>query len=180
MTTKEIEDYINTYRAYPQEYTGKRDKQLLKSMGAYYRYDIKNNTVTRLEGRINDNGDFERIGLFRYPIDNPELKVEITDDHDRSIALFGTYIQNKYNTMMIELNHDSGYNENWTLRDMVSEVEYLRSLYYTPGHERNKLKTEDPARFNKETNRLRFWIRKYKDQITDIKAYTTHNSKYDN
>lgn len=185
MTIKEIEDYINTYRLYPDEYTGKRDNGILRSMNTYYRHDIKTNTVIRREGRINDNGDFELIGLFKFPVDKPEEKVEITDDFEIVTTLHFKYTLTKYNEMMIDLNHESGVigsgeNENWNLRDMVSEVEYLRSLYYTKDHERNKLKVEDPFLFNKQTNRLRYFIRTYKDHIADLVVTTKHNSKYDN
>lgn len=182
---KRIEDYINTHRLYPDEYTGKRDNGVLRSMNAYYRFDVKTNTVTRFEGRINSNGDFELVGLFKYPIDNPEEKIEITDDFERSTSLYSKYSLNKYNDMMIDLNHEAGVigngqNENWNLRDMVSEVEYLRSLYYSKGHDRNKLRSDDPATFNRQTNRLRYFIRTYKDHIDGLETTTKHNSKYDN
>lgn len=179
MTQKEIEAYINRYRVYPQEYTGKRDKRLLTIMHRSYRIDIDTQTVTQREGYIDSNGDFKLGGLYRYPIDNPERKTEIVDHFEQVSALHTPFLITRFKDMMKDLNHDAGYNENWTLRDMVSEAEYLRSLYYTKGHERNQLKTEDPARFNRETSRLRHWIRKYKDHISNMVAYTTHNSKYD-
>lgn len=185
MTKKEIENYINTYRAYPPEYTGKRDTGILRSMNSYYRLDVKTNTITRREGFINDRGDFELGGLYKFPIGKPEEKIEIVDDFEKSTALYSKYSLNKYNDMMRELNHESGVigdgqNENWNLRDMVSEVEYLRSLYYTKGHERNKLKVEDPTSFNRQTNRLRHFLRTYRDHIDDLVVTEKHNSKYDN
>ena len=185
MTKREIEEYINTYRTYPPEYTGKRDNALLRSMNTYYRHDVKTNIVTRCEGHINDNGDFEIVGLFRFPFDKPEEKVQIEDDFERSTALYFKYTLTKYNEMMKDLGHESGaigngQNENWNLRDMLSEVEYLRSLYYTKGHERNKLKTENPLLFNRHTNRLRLFIRTHKDHVGDMVVTEIHNSKYDN
>ncbi len=184
MTIKEIEDYINTYRVYPDEYTGKRDNSILRSMNTYHRVDIKNNRIIRREGRINSNGDFELTGLFKFPIDNPEEKVEITDDFEKTTALHFKYTLTKYNEMMIELNHESGVigpgkNENWNLRDMVSEVEYIRSTYYDKNHVNSKLRAEDIKEFNKRTSRLRYFIRTYKAHIGDLIASTTHNSKYD-
>lgn len=185
MTIKEIEDYINTYRVYPAEYKGKRDKHILRSMGTNYRVDVKNNMVVRREGRINDNGDFELAGLYKFPIGKPEEKIEITDDYERSTALYFKYILNKYNKMMIELNHETGVinseqNKDWNLRDMVSEVEYLRSTYYDKNHENSKLREENLKEFNKRTNRLRYFIRTYKDHIDDLVVTEKHNSKYDN
>lgn len=185
MTKQEIEDYINTHRLYPDEYTGKRDVNILRSMNFCVRYDEKTNTLTRREGRINDNGDFELGGLYRYPLGKPEEKVEIIDDFDQTFAIFQKFIITKYNEMMKRLNYESGMitdtqNKNWNLRDMVSEVEYLRTLYYTPGNERNNLKTEDPRKFHRDTNRLRYFIRTYRDRIDDLTVTVKHNSKYDN
>ena len=185
MTTKEIEDYINTHRMYPPEYTGKRDIGILRSMNAYNRYDEKTNSIIRREGRINDNGDFDLAGLYRYPLGRPEEKVEITDDFEITTALHFKYVLTKYNEMMLELDHTqgiigNGLNENWNLRDMISEVEYLRSLYYTKGHERNILKLDNPPLFNRQTNRLRHFIRTYRDRIDNLTVTVKHNSKYDN
>ena len=185
MTKQEIEDYINTYRVYPPEYTGKRDSDILKSMNAYSRYDEKTNTILRREGRINDNGDFELAGFYRFPVGKPEEKIEITDAFEITTSLFFKYSLNRYNDMMIDLDHESGVitkekNSDWNLRDMVSEVEYLRSLYYTNGHDRNKLKVEDPVVFNRHTSRLRQFLRTYRDHIDALVVTTNHNSKYDN
>ena len=185
MTKKEIENYINTYRIYPDEYIGKRDRNLILKMNNNYRYDPKDNSITKYEGRINDNGDFELTGLYKFSLDNPEEKIEIKDNFEKSTTLHFKYTLTKYNEMMKELNHesgviDNGQNENWNLRDMVSEVEYLRSLYYTDGHERNKLRAEDPKLFNRQTSRLRYFIRTYRDHISALVATTKHNSKYDN
>lgn len=185
MTKKEIEDYINTYRVYPDEYKGKRDNRILSSMSAYYRVDVKNNMIIRREGRINEKGDFELAGLYKFPMDKPEEKVEIIDDFERSTTLYFKYILTNYNKMMIELDHESGVievgkNENWNLRDMVSEVEYLRSTYYDKNHENSKLRNTDVKEFNRRTGRLRYFIRTYKDHIGDLVVTQKHNSKYDN
>jgi len=75
MTIKEIEDYINTYRLYPDEYTGKRDVTILRRMNRFHKFNPQNNTITRLEGQINDNGDFELLGSFTFPVGKPEEKV---------------------------------------------------------------------------------------------------------
>lgn len=180
MTKQEIEDYINTYRIYPTEYNGKRDIAILKSLNHSYRYNVKDNTITRLEGYIDDNGDFVLGETYTFPIDNPS---------DRRVSTmldkFFKYKLNKYNTIMKELNHESGMitdtrNKDWNLRDMVSEVEYLKSLYYTKGHERNKLRDEDPILFNRQTSRLRYYLREHRDHINDLTVTVKHNSKYDN
>lgn len=185
MTKQEIEDYINNYRVYPPEYTGKRDNDILKTMNVTHRFDEKTGTMFRREGRINDNGDFELTGFYRFPVGKPEEKIEITDSFEITTSLFFKYSLNRYNIMMIELDHASGVinedqNSDWNLRDMVSEIEYLRSLYYTKGHARNKLKVEDPSLFINHTQRLRYFLRTYRDHIDNLVVTVKHNSKYDN
>lgn len=181
MTKQEIEDYINTYRMYPDEYKGKRDNALLHQMGSNYKYNHKEQTITRLEGRINDNGDFELVGSFTFPVGRPEEKVETKDLHIKQLI-------RGYNQLMIDLGYKektigldfSVDTENWNVRDIVSEIEYIRSTYYDKDHDNAKLRTEDPKAFDNITWRLRYYIRKYKPFIEDIKAHTAHNSKYDN
>lgn len=181
MTIQEIEDYINTYRMYPDEYNGKRDLSLLKHMDGQHRYNRKDKTITRLEGRINDNGDFEIVGAFTFPVGRPEEKVEaVPYDMDQLIK--------SYNTLMIDLGYQdktiglefSGDTANWNIRDIVSEIEYIRSTFYDKDHVNAKLRDEDPKTFDKITWRLRYYIRTYKPYIEDVKATTKHNSKYDN
>lgn len=185
MTKQEIEDYINTYRMYPPEYTGKRDKTIIRAMDTHYRLDIKNNMLIQREGRINDNGDFELTRLVKFPIGKPEEKVEITDDFEKTTAIHFKYVLTYYNDLMYTINNESGVigpgkNENWNLRDMVSEVEYLRSLYYTPGNDRSNLRYTDRKTFNRVTARLHSFLRKYRDHVGDLVVTEKHNSKYDN
>lgn len=179
MTIKEIEDYINTYRLYPDEYIGKRDVTILRRMNRFHKFNPQNNTITRLEGQINDNGDFELVGSFTFPVGKPEEKVPADLLDMRSII-------KSYNLLLSDLGYDCsviGNNpdtENWNLRDMVAEVEYIRSTYYDKTHDNSKLRVEDPKLFDSHTRRLRRFIRTYKPYISDLKAYTIHNSKYDN
>ena len=185
MTKQEIEDYINTHRIYPKEYKGKRDDNILRVMGTSHRYDPKSDTIVRREGRINDNGDFELVGVFKFPPGRPEEKVEIIDNQEKHDALWFKYTLTKYNDMMLDLDHASGIvkpgvNENWNLRDMVSEVEYLRSLYYTKGHPRNNLKTKNRKMFDNNVARLHRFLRTHRDNINDLVVTEIHNSKYDN
>lgn len=179
MTKQEIEDYINTYRIYPDEYTGKRDIKILQTMHSNYKVNTQNNTITRLEGKINDNGDFELTGSFTFPIGKPEERVPADPLDMRPII-------KSYNRLISDLGYDCSVigdnpdTENWNLRDMVAEVEYIRSTYYDKTHDNSKLRVEDLRLFNNRTSRLRHFIRTYKPYISDLKTYTTHNSKYDN
>lgn len=184
MTNKEIEDYINNYRVYPDEYKGKKDKRVIRSMNAYFRVDTKNNMIIRREGRINSNGDFELAGLYKFPIGKPEEKVEITEEREKKTALYSKYLLTKYNDMMIALNHEAGVirpgqNENWNLRDMVSEVEYLRSMYYDKNNPRRQLRETDPLLFNRHIARLMTFVRTHKNEIDGLEVTVKHNSKYD-
>ena len=180
MTIQEIEDYINTYRTYPDEYKGKRDTSLLVIMYSNYKYNHKDQTITRLEGRINDNGDFELYKSFTFPVGKPEEKVEV-GAFDFNLLIHG------YNALMLDLGYPdktigldfSGDTANWNIRDVVAEIEYIRSTFYDKDHDNAKIRDEDPLLFNRLTSRLRYFIRTYKPYIEDVKATTKHNSKYD-
>ena len=180
MTIQEIEDYINTYRTYPDEYKGKRDVSLLVLMHSNYKYNHIEQTITRLEGRINDNGDFELYKSFTFPIGKPEEKVEVSAfDFNRLVRT--------YNKLMLDLGYQdktiglefSGDTANWNVRDIVSEAEYIRSTFYDKNHNNAKMRDENFILFDRLTGRLRYIIRKYKPYIEDVKATTKHNSKYD-
>ena len=181
MTIQEIEDYINTFRLYPDEYTGKRDINTLVIMNANHRYNIKDQTITRLEGRINESGDFEIVGLFRFPIGKPEEKVDAS-----GIIVFKQLVKG-YNELMLKLGYPektiglevSGDTANWNVRDIIAEIEYIRSTFYDKNHENGKIRDEDPLTFNRSTNSLRHFIRKYKPYIEGVEATAKHNSKYD-
>lgn len=180
MTNQEIENYINTYRMYPDEYKGKRDTNILFIMNGSYKYNPKDQTVTRTEGRINDNGDFELVGLFTFPVDNPEAKTPVSVD-ERTIK----YGVKSYNKLLLDLGYKNKIiepgtdRENWNIRDMVSEIEYIRSTYYDKNHDNGKLRDEDFRKFDSVTRKLRHFIRTYKPYMEGVKAHTTHNSKYD-
>ena len=159
MTTKEIEDYINNFRNYPPEYKGRRDKLILKTLDVSYRYNASDNTITRREGRIDENGDFVLAGLVKFKLDDPTNKIQATDI-DRDLR----FIVRSYNELMRDLEYPDGVVDEYTadFEIMVSSVETLKALYYTKGHARHNLKVEDPKRHNRETSRLRHFLRKYK------------------
>lgn len=176
---KYIEDHINTYRLYPPEYTGRRDKKILYRMNRDYKFNPKNQTITRREGRINDRGNFELIGLFRFPVGKPEEKVP-ADELDIEPII------KSYNHLITDFGYEDKTiapgtdRENWNLRDMVSEVEYIRSTFYDKDHVNSKLRAEDEKDFYNRTSRLRRFIRVYKPLIDNLVTHTSHNSKYDN
>jgi hypothetical protein len=159
MTTQEIEDYINNYRNYPPEYKGRRDKSILKTLDVSYRYNASDNTITRREGRIDENGDFILTGLVKFKLDDPSNKVPASE-LDRDLR----FIVRSYNDLMRDLEYPDGVidENNADFSIMVSSVERLKELYYTKDHARHNLKVEDPKRHNRETSRLRHFLRKYK------------------
>lgn len=178
---KRIEDYINTYRSYPDEYKGIRDIKVLRTMDGRYRYDSKRRMITRAEGRINQDGNFEIVNVYRFSMDDPENKIAVgfTD---------WTQVINRYNDLMIELGYPgntigtefSDGTDQWTLRDMVAEVDYIKNTFYERGHINNKMRTEDPKQWLRYADRLRYFVRKYREKIDGIAAYKKHNSEYDN
>ena len=180
MTIQEIENYINTYRLYPDEYKGKRDSSILRIMNRKYMYDGKDQTITRLEGRINNNGDFELIGLFTFPVGKPEEKVEANGLEFKRLV-------KGYNRLMLDVGYKektiglefSGDTAKWNIRDVVAEIEYIRSTFYDRSHDNFKMMYEDPIKHHRLTDRLRHFIRAYKPYIENVKATTTHNSIYD-
>jgi len=147
-------------------------------MNRFHKFNPQNNTITRLEGQINDNGDFELLGSFTFPVGRPEEKVP-ADPVDIRNAI------KTYNQLVIDLGYDCDIisnnpdTENWNLRDMVAEIEYIRSTYYDKTHVNSKLRVEDRRLFDNRTSRLRYFIRTYKPYIKDMEAYTIHNCKYD-
>jgi len=168
---KRIAEYINTYRTYPDEYKGNRDQKIIYQLNRGYRYSIEEQTITRVEGEINDNGDFEIIGSFTFPIDRPEEKIS-------NPGYVIEYLRRDFSGLLNEF----GYNQDiskWTIRDIVSEAEYIRSTYYQKGHPNNALRTTDYYEWNKRTHRLRNWIRNHKGKIDGVKAYKKHGTKYD-
>lgn len=168
---KQIADYINTYRMYPDNYKGSRDLKILRQLNRGFRYDGETNTVTRLEGHINDNGDFEIVGSFTFPFDKPEEK-------NPSAGYTLDYVKKSFS----ELLHEWGYTYNldsWTIRDIVSEAEYIRSTYYQKGHVNNDMRYTNLKEWTNRTQRIRYYIRTYKPYIEGVTCYQKHNSKYD-
>ena len=178
MTTKEIEDYINTYRIYPAEYKGKRDKHTLYMMNGACRFDPKKNTITRLEGHINENGDFELIGLFTFPVGRPEEKVPVEEN-----KLDMDHIIDVYNKIMTDLGYEDRVidkDTKWNLRDMVAEIDNVRAIYHTKGSDRYNLRYENEGLYENQRSRLHRFIRIYRDDIEDLVCTEVHNSRFDN
>lgn len=171
MTNKEIEEYINTYRLYPDEYTGKRDINILKALEGTYRYYPDTNMIIRSEGRINANGDYEITGRFMFPDGHPELK-EIAPDYDIKNA------KTIYLRILEKLDLEPVLDPNWTLRDMVAEIDSIKSTYHDKNHPNHKLRHTDFREFDSRYRRLQHFIKKYSPHIEDMELYTTHNSRF--
>lgn len=167
MTIKEIEDYINTYRIYPEEYTGIRDEAILNRLENNYDVDLATNTVTRLEGRINGSGDFEIDGLYTFPFFEPALKKKVKSNLSNAIR--------SYNKIVNDLGYPP-YKETWTLRDMVASLDHIRSTYNKTG-DKYYLKTEDPKLYNKTVKRLEWFIVRHRPEALTMKCTEKHNSK---
>ena len=96
----------------------------------------------------------------------------------------------RYNDIMNSIGYEhktigeplSEDTENWNLRDMVAEVDYVLSCYYEDGHILGDMRyDEDDIRiWRNETGRLKRFLNRYVPFITDMICTTGHCSKYDN
>lgn len=94
----------------------------------------------------------------------------------------------KYNEIMMTLCYEydtigtdySENTENWTLRDMVAECEYILSTYYENGHSNYEMKREDRKQWISETGKLKRFIAHWEPYIKDIPCATGHCSIFDN
>lgn len=167
MTKKEIEDYINTYRIYPEEYTGIRDEELLSRLENNYDVDLDNNIVTRLEGRIDNEGNFIIDKYYEFPFFEPEKKKPVEFNFSNVIR--------SYNKIVNDLGYPP-YKDSWNLRDMVASLDYIRSTYNKNG-ENYYLKSEDPKLYNKTVKRLEWFIVKHRVNALKMECTEKHNSK---
>ena len=80
--------------------------------------------------------------------------------------------------------HFSENTENWNLRDMVAECDYVLSSYYEDGHVNGDMRySEDPSErkmWKSETGKLTRFIKAYEPFIDGLKCFEGHCSKYDN
>jgi hypothetical protein len=96
----------------------------------------------------------------------------------------------RYNDCMFETCYEyctigtrfSENTENWNIRDMVAEVDYILSCYYEEGHARYEMQYDKDERkaWEKETKMLSKFIDDYKLFIQNVKCHIHHCSKYDN
>ena len=167
MTKQEIESYINTYRIYPEEYKGIRDESIINKLENNYDVDLDTNMVTRLEGRIDDAGNFVIDGYYTFPFFEPEEKKPIKFNFSNVIR--------SYNKITNDLGYPL-YKDSWNLRDMVASLDYIRSTY-NKGGEMYYLKTEDPKLYNKTLKRLEWFIVKHWKDAKKMECTEKHNSK---
>ncbi len=96
----------------------------------------------------------------------------------------------RYNSIMWELCYEhltigttlSEETENWNLRDMVAEADYILSTYYEHGHVNNDLLNEGVETrkaWRRETGRLRRFIEAYEPFIGNMKCSEGHCSRFD-
>ena len=73
--------------------------------------------------------------------------------------------------------------ENWNLRDMVAEADYLLSCYYEEGHCRcddRHLSEDDYKMWVSETGKLKRFIKAYEPFVEDMICEQGHCSRFDN
>ena len=72
--------------------------------------------------------------------------------------------------------------ENWNLRDMVAECDYVLSTYFESGHINHDVKYESPEGYKmwvSETGKLKRFINAYEPFILDMECAEGHCSQYD-
>lgn len=73
--------------------------------------------------------------------------------------------------------------ENWNIRDMVAECDYVLSTYYEVGHANYDMKSGDideRIAWQNETELLKAFIKDYEPFVVNTKCVAGHCSKYDN
>ena len=88
-----------------------------------------------------------------------------------------------YEHLTIGTNLSEG-TDNWNIRDMVCECDYLLSMYYDEGNINGELRYSDDESDRKawasETGKLKRFITAYVPFIENVKCTEGHCSKYDN
>ena len=93
----------------------------------------------------------------------------------------------KYNDIMWSICYEhstigtslSENTENWNLRDMVAECDYVLSTYYECGHCNYEMKEEAPDEWRKEVGYLKRFIKRYEPFIQNMVCVAGHCSSYD-
>lgn len=97
----------------------------------------------------------------------------------------------KYNDIMEILGYEhntigtslSENTENWNLRDMVAECDYVLSTYYEDGHVNCDMRFSDydieRMEWSYEVCMLQYFIKRYLRYVCDMKCTEGHCSKYD-
>lgn len=83
----------------------------------------------------------------------------------------------EHNTINTEYSEGT---ENWNVRDMVAEVDYVLSTYYESGHANADMKEDAPEQWEIDVAELKAFIKAYKPYISGIKCVSGRCSQYDN
>lgn len=102
------------------------------------------------------------------------LNIELATKRYNSIMTDNGYEHNTIGTWLSEGT------ENWNLRDMVAEADYVLSTYHEYGHANHEFKDEDPKEWRSMVGRLQRFIKAYEPFIEDLICDEGHCSKYDN
>ena len=96
----------------------------------------------------------------------------------------------RYNGIMMDCGYEhrtigtnfSEDTENWNLRDMVAEADYLLSCYFESGHcryEDRLLSKEDYKIWRSESGMLKRFIKAYEPFVQDMVCFEGHCSRFD-
>lgn len=86
----------------------------------------------------------------------------------------------EYSTIGTPLSEDT---ENWNLRDMVAECDYILLTYYKDGHSNNEMRysddMDDRKMWRSHVGMLSRFIKHWWKYACDMKCTEGHCSKYD-
>lgn len=85
----------------------------------------------------------------------------------------------EYATIGLSYSEDT---DNWNLRDMVAECDYILSTYYEPGHCNCEMRygdDDEKRTWRSETGRLQRFINRYKEEALKMPCTCYHCSPLD-
>ena len=104
-------------------------------------------------------------------------------DMEKAIAKYNTimnYIGYEHNTIGTKFSEDT---DNWNLRDMVAEIDYVLSTYYEDGHINYEMQfgtIDIQLNYIQETTMLKQFLDMYEPYIKKMICSAGHCSRFDN
>ena len=110
--------------------------------------------------------------------------MKVADYFDKAVKRYNDIMMSLcYEHVTIGTRYSEG-TENWNIRDMVAECDYVLSCYFEGGHLRAEMRhsedTEARKLWRSETGKLKRFIAAYEPFIEGVICEAGHCSQYDN